>query len=111
VAETVVPRSEARRGLLARLPLWVRISAAIALVLVAVFAASMVLGAVGIGGDGGGGHGGGSHGSGRQTQMTDRGGGDGHVPGTDHGSERSPGPARDHGPGGSGDSHDSVPGD
>lgn len=111
MADTEVPSDAtgtARRSLLARLPLWVRISAITALVLVAVFAASMALGVAGIGGEGGG-HGGGGHGSGTQMQRTDRGGG-GHVSDTDHDSERSPGTAGDHGTSGSGGSHDSAPG-
>jgi hypothetical protein len=80
-----------RRRLLSRVPLWVRISTIIALILVGVFASSMLLGASGVDESPGGGHGG----SGDQLQTPHRGG-------SGQGGSRS-----SHGSGGS---HDSRPG-
>jgi hypothetical protein len=82
---TAQPRGP-RRRLLSRIPLWVRISTIIALILVGVFASSTLLGASGADESQGGSHGG----SGDQMQTPHRGGS-----GSSHGS---------------GDSHDSRPG-
>ena len=70
-----------RRRLLSRIPLWVRISAIIALILVGVFASSMLLGASGAGESQVGGHGG----SGGQMQTPHQGGS-----GSNHGAGGSP---------------------
>jgi hypothetical protein len=87
-AQTRTPR----RRLLSRIPLWVRISTIIALILVGVFASSMLLGASGADESQGGNHGG----SGDQMQTPHRGGGSGQGgSGSNHGS---------------GGSHDSRPG-
>jgi hypothetical protein len=72
----------ANRGLTTRIPIWVRVPAIIALVLVGVLLSTMLLDAVG--GDGG-------RGSGDETEMTQHtGGGDhgggGHGSGSGHGS-------------------------
>jgi hypothetical protein len=86
-AQTRAPR----RRLLSRIPLWVRISTIIALILVGVFASSMLLGASGADDSHGGSHGG----SGEQMQTPHRGGSGRGGSGSSHGS---------------GDSHDSRPG-
>ena len=81
-----------RQRLLSRIPLWVRISTIIALILVGVFASSMLLGASGAGESQIGGHGG----SGGQMQTPHQGGsGQGgsasnHGSGSNHGAGGSP---------------------
>jgi hypothetical protein len=84
----------APRGSVTRIPIWVRISGIIALVLVAIVVSSMLLGSS-IGGGSG-------HGSGAETEMTDDiGSGSGHDSGGDHSG--GPGAGGDHG---SGSEHD-----
>lgn len=75
-----------RRRLLSRVPLWVRISAIIALILVGVFASSMLLGASGAGESQGGGHGG----SGGQMQTPHQCGSGQGGSGSSHGAGGSP---------------------
>jgi hypothetical protein len=84
-----------RRRLLSRIPLWVRISTIIALILVGVFASSMLLGASSAGKGQGGGHGGSGGQGGGQMQMPHQGGFGQGGSGSTHGS---------------GGSHDSRPG-
>jgi hypothetical protein len=75
-----------RRRLLSRNPLWVRISTIIALILVGVFASSMLVGAFGADESQVGGHGG----SGGHMQTPHQGGSDPGGSGSNHGAGSSP---------------------
>jgi hypothetical protein len=90
----------ANRGLMARIPIWVRVPGIIALVLVGVLISTMLLGAWG---DGDGHGSGGSHGSGDEPEMMEqnRGQGGGHDSG-----DRSRMRDHDEGQGGGHDSGD-----
>jgi len=79
------------KGLISRIPIWLRISGMIAVLLLAVLAGTMVLNAAGVVGGGG-------HGCGDQTVMADHGGSEhsspvGHGSGGGHGSEGGHGSA------------------
>jgi hypothetical protein len=76
-----------------RLPIWIRVSAVVVLVLAGIVALAMVLGAEGVGSTGGHGSGGG-HGSTDQMEMRED------APAGNHGAGREG--ARDHGPSGRG---------
>ncbi len=96
---TDTERPSAKRRLMRRAPMWVRVSAITAAVLIGVLLSTMFLGASGVGDRGRSG----GHGSGDQMEMNgDKGGdhtggnhgpGGGHGPGGDHtGGGHGPGP-------------------